>query len=184
MKPLDQINILMEEYRALYALAEFRMVSLDRRAPLAGTLISVLLGAVTILPRDGQLVVLLSLPLLLVWLVRTTINHARSFEDLIRRIDQIEVRVNDLAGHELLRFQSRHPSRGTTVGGRTGVETIAATLMLSAVLLVATSWLFRERIHPTPEASLAVHAYILLAVLFIARSVLVWYRYRYLGESK
>jgi transcriptional regulator with XRE-family HTH domain len=175
----DPISILLEEYRALYALAEFRMVSLDRRAPLAGTLISVLLGAVTLLPHDGQLVVLLSLPLLLIWLVRTTINHARSFEDLIRRIDQIEVEVNALAGKNLLRFQSNHPSRGRAVGGRTGRETVAATLVLCGVLLVASSWLYRERMVAGLEGLWTYHCYLAAATLSIMHNVKLWFTYRY-----
>lgn len=130
----------MEEYRALYALATFRMAALDRRVPLAATaLIAVLVGALS-LPTPAQIVVLIALPLGAVWSVATAITHARSFEDALRRIEEIESRVNELAGSELLVFQSRHPSRATTVGGRTSRDSIRAVLAASILTVLACLW--------------------------------------------
>lgn len=101
-----RIDVLLEEYRALYALVQFRMTALDRRVPLAGSTLAFSLGGAFIAPLHVQIVVLVVLPLAVLWLVRTTINHARSFEDALRRIEQIEVRVNELASEELMAFQS------------------------------------------------------------------------------
>ena len=138
--PIDAqlcINVLLEEYRALYGLAQFRMAALDRRVPLAGTALALSLGGAFVSPLAVQVVVLLVLPLAVLWLVRTTINHARSFEDALRRIEQIERRINEIAGHPLLAFQSSHPSRGEKVGGRTGTESVLAVVLVSAGGLLA-----------------------------------------------
>ncbi|MEM1329695.1 MAG: hypothetical protein AAGG07_03955 [Planctomycetota bacterium] len=83
---------------------------------------------------------LLGVPLSLVWFVRTTINHARSFEDCLRRIESIERAVNDRVGEDLLCFQSTHPSRGRQIGGRTSAVTIETTITISAVLLASCLW--------------------------------------------
>lgn len=131
-----QVDVLLAEYRAVYDLALFRLASLDRRVPLTGSALAASLGAVLVLPTMVQVFLLIALPLALVWFVRTTINHARSFEDALRRIEQIEKRVNALAGTELIRFQSRHPSRGKATGGRTSRETIAAALIASSLMLM------------------------------------------------
>lgn len=132
----------MEEYRALYGLVEFRMASLDRRVPAAGAVLTTFLGGVPLLPEHTGLLLLLVIPASLIWLLRTTLNHARSFEDALRRIEAIEQAVNTLAGDTLLEFQSSHPSRSVTVGGRTGTETIAAVSLASALLLAAAGVLF------------------------------------------
>jgi len=119
-----RVDILMEEYRVLYTLVTLRLTSLDRRVPLAGASLAAFLGSVTVLPRDAQLVFLFGLPVALVWFLRATVNHARSAEDLLRRIEEIEREINRLCGEELLAFQSRHPSRGRQVGGQTTTESV------------------------------------------------------------
>src|SRR5689334_13420498 len=106
-----EAKALFEEYRALYSLVTFRMGALDRRLPVtAGSLTAVLSGLDVVSP-DSQLILLVAVPLALVWFVRATVNHARSFEDVLRRIEQIERTINSLVGRPVLRFQSRHPSR-------------------------------------------------------------------------
>ena len=132
--------MLLAEYRAVYDLALFRLASLDRRVPMTGSALAASLGAALVLPTQAQFFVLIAMPLALIWFVRTTINHARSFEDVLRRIEQIEQQINALAGAELIRFQSRHPSRGKATGGRTSRETIAAVLIASGLLLSSCVW--------------------------------------------
>src|SRR4051812_30540686 len=91
-----ELNALFEEYRALYSIATFRMTALDRRMPVTAGAMAAVLSGLDVVSRDSQLLLLLGAPLALVWFVRTTVNHARSFEDVLRRIEQIERLVNDL----------------------------------------------------------------------------------------
>ncbi len=123
-----------EEYRALYDLVEFRMSALDRRAPVTAAAFAGVVASLQAVPAGAQVILFVGLPIGLLWFVRTTVNHARSFEDVLRRIEEIECAVNDLLGTEVLRFQSKHPSRHRQVGGRTGHETVLA--VLTTVLLV------------------------------------------------
>lgn len=148
MKPTVEslVTALLEEYRALYQLAVFRLEALDRRAPLTAGAFSAAVVAMEVLPPDTQLVVLWLTPLSLIWVMRTAVNHARSFEDVLRRIEAIELEVNHLAGRPLLTFQSTHPSRGTHVGGRTGSESVAAVAALSTLLVVALVYLAHQRL--------------------------------------
>lgn len=178
--PPDPIPILLEEYRQLYALALFRLGVLDQRVPIVGATLIGLLASMAVLPAAVQPIVFLGLPLSLLWFVRTTINHARSFEDALRRIDEIERAVNGHARAELLQFQSRHPSRGISVGGRTGTESIEAVLAASALILAgclhlaAATW-------PIESESRAIYGVFLAAVaaaLILMRRGLVRYRYR------
>lgn len=175
----------MEEYRALYGLVPLRLHSLERRVPVAGATLAAFLGSITVLPAEAQLIFLIGVPLVLVWFLRTTMIHARSFEDLIRRIESIESRANDLAGDDLLSFQSSHPSRGRAVGGRTGNETVASVLVGVAVMLGACLFL-AHRVGPgVPSFSLVYPLYIAI----VAGSLIVLglsqrrYRYRPSRES-
>lgn len=136
------ISIQLEEYRALYAIALFRMSSLERRVPLGVAAIIALLASILALTPSNQIAVLMMIPLGLVWHLATTINHARSFEDVLRRIDEIEREVNAIADQDLLLFQSSHPSRGKHVGGRTGHESVRAVFAGSMLTLLASLWLF------------------------------------------
>jgi hypothetical protein len=76
-------------------------------------------------------------------------------------------------------FQSSHPSRSRTVGGRTGTETLEAVLAASAILLAANLYLFRQMLGPT---TVELSAYSCL-IATIAASLLVFrlrlWRYRY-----
>ncbi len=136
-----RIEIVLREYDNLYELVTFRMTSLDRRAPIGAATLVAFLGAVAVLPPATQHVFLIAVPLALIWFLRTSINHARSFEDVLSRLAEIERFVNEQAGVELLAFQSRHPSRRTAVGGRTGRETILSVYTICLVLLAASGYL-------------------------------------------
>lgn len=173
-----KVAVLMEEYKALYGLVTFRMTSLDRRVPIASAALATFLGSIAAVPPASQTIFLIGLPLAQVWLVRTTINHARSFEDVLRRIDEIERSVNALLGEDLLLFQSRHPSQGKATGGRTGVETVrtvytSALLMLGACLYLA-SLSFEKRTLDFYAAACGLIAVHLTLSVFLLR------RYRYL----
>ncbi len=181
--PLDRgarLALLMEEYRALYGLVPLRLQALERRVPIAGATLAAFLGSVTVLPVEARAVFLLGVPLVLIWFMRTTLIHARSFEDLLRRIESIESRVNDLAGDDLLSFQSSHPSRGRAVGGRTGAETVGSVLVGVAVMLGACLYLALHLGHDAAAFRLGYPLYIAL----VAGSLIVlgWsqrrYRYR------
>jgi hypothetical protein len=128
----------LAEYRALYDLAVFRMQSLDRRVPLSAATLAGLLATFHTLTVPAQFILLVTLPLAGLWLVRTTIAHARSFEDVLRRIEAIEIAVNQDHHRELMAFQSSHPSRMLYPGGRTGMEAVSSTLVTAALGLLAT----------------------------------------------
>jgi len=81
----------------MYSLLLFRLVAMDRRLPIAGGGIVVALAGSAAMPDELRLATLVVLPASLAWLVWTTANHARSKEDHLRRIDEIEPEVNKLA---------------------------------------------------------------------------------------
>ena len=130
-----RIRVLLEEYRALYGLLTFRSSAMDRRLPLAGGTLAAVLGSITAMPQDTKLAFLFGLPVGLLWLVLSTVQHGRSKEDHLRRIDEIERLVNQLAGEELLVFQSRHPNKRSTTAGRSGFATVVAVLSTSWTML-------------------------------------------------
>ena len=151
-----RIEIVLHEYDKLYGLVTFRMTSLDRRAPIGAATLVAFLGAVAVLPTEMQQVCLVAVPLALIWFLRTSINHARSFEDVLSRLAEIERLVNEEAGVQLLAFQSRHPSRRTAVGGRTGRETVLSVYTICLVLLAASGYL---AYHWTNQHTLTVRCY-------------------------
>lgn len=180
------LEALFEEYRAMYQLALFRLTALDRRVPVASGGIAVLLGAITVLPVEAQYAALLTLPIVLIWLLRTTINHARSFEDAIRRIEQLEQSINDQAGQDLIGFQSKHPSRGRTTGGRTGRETVITVFSLCLVILIMTIgfWFHQaETLSQDQLIGLITYTSVFL-IYFIICMIGVWrYQYQPLSSS-
>lgn len=172
-----QLRAVLEEYRCLYGLALFRLEALDRRVPVAGATLAAFIGSVTALPLPSRELVLIGVPVATVWLLRVTINHARSFEDAIRRIEAVERRTNALVGADVLGFQSQHPSRRRSIGGRTGRETVDAVLVAGLLMIAGCAYLFAAD-HSVGAAQLFV-AY---ATLVSIR--LVWLageltRYRY-----
>ena len=137
----DRILVLLEEFRALYSLLSFRLSAVDSRLPFAGGALGAVLGSFRALPPDTKLVVLLMMPPALTWLMRSTVNHSRSKEDVLRRIDEIERQVNQISGEELLAFQSRHPGRRKAVSGRSGSSTVFAVLACCLAGLASCAFL-------------------------------------------
>ena len=173
------LGSLYEEYRALYGLVVLRMTALDRRVPVTAGALVAAVATVGAFPYASQVLVLFSLPIALVWFVRTTVNHARSFEDVLRRIEEIEGAVNAVVGGRVMRFQSSHPSRGRRVGGRTGTETVSAVVATSLLLLMAAGFrMCQQRLLPiTGEVA---YGMLLGGVgLWLLREVVVLRRYRY-----
>jgi len=145
-----RIQILLEEYRALYSLLTFRLTAMDRRLPAIAGLLGALLGSTTAMPDQTRLGLLLGMPIAVLWLFLSTVQHARSKEDHVRRIDEIERLVNQLAGEELLVFQSRHPNKARLPAGRTGFGSVTAVLTVCLIMLGACMYTVR-----TPRSLLA-----------------------------
>jgi hypothetical protein len=167
----------------MYALASFRLAALDRRVPAAGAVLTLSLASTPSLTTAAAWLVLVAIPLSLIWFLRTAVNHARSFEDSLRRIEHLERAINGIAGADLLGFQSSHPSRGVAVGGRTGVETIQSVAIAAAVMLGSCLWLTwidRE----VPAEVLAPYAlYLAIIAGYLVRLVLGWRAYRYTARA-
>lgn len=178
LDPETSIEVLLAEYRSMYQLAEFRMASLDRRVPAAGATIVAFLGVLPLMPEQSQWTLLLVVPASLIWFVRTTINHARSFEDALRRIEWIEKKINALSEQELLGFQSNHPSRGRAVGGRTGVETVGAVLTASGLVLLSCLTMTSNALENALIYWMAYYAYTLAIGLHLIVCINGWQRYR------
>lgn len=120
-------------------------------------------------------------PVALLWLLLSTVQHARSKEDHLRRIDEIERLVNRLAGEELLVFQSRHPNKRRTTAGRSSFGTVLSVLSICWMMLAACCFL----VSSPPRllqlgAILAYYLYIagLAGVMIHAVNRLRRYRYR------
>lgn len=178
--PADvELSVLFEEYRALYGLATLRMTALDKRMPITAGAMAAVVSGLDVASPDSQLMLLIATPLALVWFARATVNHARSFEDALRRIEEIEGAVNDIAGKPILRFQSRHPSRGRSVGGRTGRESVSAVLASSILLLAATGWRMRRAALLSSEAEIAYFALLGAVGVYVLLEGLRLSRYQY-----
>jgi hypothetical protein len=174
-----ELAAIYEEYRAVYELALFRLNALDKRAPLTVAAFAGVLVSVQSLPASAQLLILLFLPPSLVWLMRTTVNHARSFEDALRRIEWLELSTNQRLGSEVLGFQSRHPSRGREVGGRTGTETVLAVLGSILLLLVVSTYQMQvTQLLPANARWVYDAGLIVIAALCVAQRLSLR-RYRY-----
>jgi hypothetical protein len=175
----SELTALLEEYRALYDLAVFRMTALDRRVPVTAGAFGVAIASLGNLPADSQLMVFFATPLLLIWLMRTTVNHARSLEDVLRRIELIEQSANRVIGKKLLGFQSLHPSRGRHVGGRTGHESVRAVLASIYLLIGAAFYQFHaSMLLPKSGEVIYVSLLVVVAALTLRENVqLSKYRY-------
>ncbi len=137
----ERVDVVLEEYRALYGLLRFRLSAMDQRLPFAGGVLIGVLSGLSSLPVDMARVLLLALPVAIVWLAQMTVVHARSKGEVKARIVQIEWRINEIAGESLLEFQSRHPGR-CHVGGRTGMATVVAVVTFCLTMLAACGYLF------------------------------------------
>lgn len=179
LTPQERLNVLFEEYRALYSLATLRIGSLDRRSSVTIAVLATFLASFAQVGPDGQVTLLLGAPVALIWLVRSTILHAKSFEDALRRIDEIERTVNGIAGEQLLLFQSSHPSRGSAVGGRTGADTVYALIVMTLLVLMASGFLFWREITQERTLLAAFAGYQTAAAAYIVLSGVAYRRYRY-----
>jgi len=124
----------------MYDIQLLRITALDKRVPVTAGAMAAVIATLDVVSKESQLLLLLSVPIALIWFVRATVNHARSSEDVLRRIEEIEMAVNSLLGGQVIYFQSRHPSRGQKVGGRTGQESVAAVLATSLLVLAAAGY--------------------------------------------
>jgi len=173
----DRIDILLEEYRSLNALLLFRLTAMDRRLPMSVGFMGAAIAALLALPPDSRAAVLIVTPPAVLWLVRTTIQHARAKEDHLRRIDEIERAVNSLAGMELLVFQSRHPNRGEVPAGRTGNAAVVATCSGAFGMLMLCLFLsFRDT---TPLPRWIYLAYVAAIAADVVAGPIALSRYRY-----
>lgn len=181
LSPRDRIDLLVEEYRAMYGLLSFRLDVVDQRVPFTAGAMLAALSSVPALPTTSQVVVLLLIPVGIDWLMRLTVSQARSKEDVLRRIDEIERQINLLAGEELLVFQSHHPNRRAVVsGGRTGAGTVASVLALCLAGLLGCLAL---AIHLRALHGMALWVYLgyLAVCMFqLLHDVTRFRRYRYL----
>lgn len=179
----DQINILLEEYRAMYGLVSFRLSSLERRTPILATALTGFVGGIAVVPTSLQWILLLGTPVVLAWFLRTTINHVRSLEDALRRIEEIEQAVNDTAKDLLLQFQSSHPSRDNATGGRVGSGAAFNVLNIALLLLAALSYLIWAQDVGTQDESTIYTVYTSAAGLWMIAEFRRMRRYRYRKHS-
>ena len=176
----DRIGVLIEEYRAMYALVLYRHAAFDQRTPIVTTVITGAMASIAALPPHLQVAFLMGLPVCLLWFVRSTMNHACSLEDAYRRIEEIETMANDTFRERLLVFQSTHPSRGKEVGGRTGREAVE-TVIVAAMMLLASAAFIAWHIEDLP--AWAFNAYVAYLTLITGVTLanyrsLRQYRYR------
>lgn len=179
----DTLAAMLAEHQVLYALVQFRMASLDRRVPLAGGTIAAFLAATTALTEPAQWVFLIALPIALIWHVRTTLSHARGLEDAIRRIEQVECCVNEAVGDDVLRFQSHHPSRLRTVGGRTSREAASAVFLSAVIMLIACVYLLNAMLEPEIFVSVFHAAFCLVIFMYLSYCLWSYHSYRYLPRT-
>lgn len=117
------------------------------------------------------------IPAAFAWLLTTTVAHARAKEDHLRRIDEIERSVNQLAREELLVFQSRHPNR-RKAAGRSGQGTILALLTACEAMLWGCACLFQSLGRPE-SVEVAYLGYIACIATYLFAPVLSLRRYAY-----
>lgn len=163
----------------MYDIQLLRITALDKRVPVTAGAMAVVIAALDVVSEESQLLLLLCVPIALIWFVRATVNHARSSEDVLRRIEEIETAVNALLGGPVIHFQSRHPSRGQKVGGRTGQESVSAVLATS-LLVLGTAAYRMERLHVLPDSLEFVYTIVLGMVgIIVLREGVRLSRYRY-----
>lgn len=163
----------------MYALALYRLNALDQRTPILSGVLTGLLACIGTLAPTHQVAALMFYPLTLLWLLRTTIGHARSFEDCLRRIEELEIALNARFGQRLIDFQSSHPSRLVVVGGRTGEESVLSVLVVSVLLLGTCLYVFTT----TNEAG-AIGLYMAYLAMTFTSLVLAFRRYISYGYRK
>lgn len=175
-----RIQILLEEYRALYSLLTFRLTAMDRRLPAIGGTLAGILGSTTAMPDATRVAFLLGLPIALLLFFLSTVQHARSKEDHLRRIDEIERLVNGLVGEELLVFQSHHPNKARYTGGRTGFGSVLTILSTCLLMLAGCVYTIQaSRLNSSGQlASYAAYTFVCAAIMLITARRLHRYRYQ------
>lgn len=138
---LKRIDILLDEYRALYSLLAFRLAAIEKRVPITGVALYTVAGSVPSLEPIARSLLLLAMPTAAVWFLRTTISHIRAKQDIKLRLIEVEHHVNEMAGEELLKFQSVHPSTGRDVAGRSGQDSVLAVYFGTIGLLAVCAFL-------------------------------------------
>jgi len=176
------LQVLLEEYRAMNALLLFRLLAIDRRLPLAGSLLTGSLAAIPTLPPMAASVILWAVPAGAVWLVANAVAHARSKEDHLHRIAELEELVNRIAGQPLMQFQSRHPSRGRFVAGRSGQSSLVGVAAAATAWLVGATYMAGESVELAPAARCGFAAYVLAAGLMLV--FLLHRLHRYQGQRR
>ena len=159
------LQVLLEEYRAMNALLLFRLLAIDRRLPLAGSLLTGSLAAIPTLPPMAASVILWAVPAGAVWLVANAVAHARSKEDHLHRIAELEELVNRIAGQPLMQFQSRHPSRGRFVAGRSGQSSIIGIAGASSAWLIGTIYMAAEALPPSEAVRYTFGGFVVAAAV-------------------
>lgn len=177
-----KLQVLLAEFDALYELVTFRMSSLEKRLPIVGSIFAAIVATVTVIPENGRNMFLLGLPLVLILFMRTTVNHARSFEDVLRRIDEIERAINGMAREQLLAFQSRHPSKGRAVGGRTGMESVIAVFVVCLMVLGGCVYLFAPQ-HASAQDINVYRVYCAVSAGYLLYLVIHLRSYKYIKQN-
>lgn len=163
------IDILLDEYRALYALLAIRLNAMEKRIPVTGAALYAVVGSLPALEPTARTLMLLMLPAAAVWFLRTTISHARSKQDVKLRLIEVEQHVNTLVGEELLAFQSRHPSARREVAGRSGQDSVLAVYFGAMGLLAACGF-----VAASTGLSQTVSPRVYFGILGAAAATLTW----------
>lgn len=182
LSKLDHIQVLLEEYRSLNALLLFRLSALDRRLPTSVGFTAATVAATLSLPVGSQIVVLILTPSAVLWMARTTNQHAKAKEDHLRRIGEIEQAVNELAGADLMVFQNRHPNRAKSTAGRSGTAAVVATAVGAILLLTSCLVLFPAATGLFPYELYVV--YVAVIGLDVVLGPIRLSRYRYEKQSR
>jgi len=177
----DKLNILITEYNSLYSLYTFRIQAIEKRLPMAAVILSAFLGVLTTLPSDVRIVFYIGIPISLIYVLRTASIHVRSFEDSLRRIDEIENQINNLVGENLIRFQSNHPSKVKTVGGRTSRELILSIMAMTVLVIFACIYLYALEDYDRNTNILYVTLLIVI-MIFQLQSARQLFQYKYIPE--
>lgn len=173
----ERIDVLLEEYRSLNALLLFRLTAMDRRLPVSFGFFAAAIASMFLLPFEARAAVLFVTPPALLWLVRSTVQHARAKEDHLRRIDEIERTINLLAGEDLLVFQSKHPNRSQVAAGRTGGITVISVSFGTLAMLILCLVLFLREADRIESWFYA--AFVAAVALDVVSAPFVLSRYRY-----
>ena len=111
-------------------------------------------------------------------------QHARAKEDHLRRIGEIEKKINRVAQEELMLFQSRHPNKTAIVSGRTGMTVVFASSLATLLMLVLCLALFSREVNLSGQLMYFLY---IVAVGFDVIAGAVWlgkYSYSELRDSE